>query len=350
MLTFQHLKVIASPKADDSNIRSIISGLDYAPTKLGLRLPHRYVHFGAQVAHESGGFRYDEEVWGPTPAQVRYDTRTDLGNSPEKDGDGFLYRGRTGMQATGKSNYHQFTIWCRAQGFQNVPDFVKDPDLINTDPWEGLFPIFFWSTRKLNQYADTNDLEMITRRINGGRNGLDDRYDRYEALSLVVLDFTPNKDGIYGLQREAQRRGLLPKDTADSTQIDGIYGPKTRGAAHELLVLKGKNSAVPSETRDMPVTRPAPVVVEKEVAVPVEVEVPVAVVPEKAEKTLLQRISGAGAIFAPVLAWAGAQFANLNQTGVLIVGGVGIVAAVVLLARGELIARRAKAILAELDS
>ncbi len=348
MLTFNTLKLVASPKADIANIKSIIAGLDYAPTTLGMRLPHRYIHFAAQVAHESGRFRYDEEVWGPTPAQKRYDLRTDLGNTPAADGDGFLFRGRTGMQATGRSNYRQFTVWCRSMGFKNSPDFEANPDLINTDPWEGLFPIFFWSTRKLNAFADVNDIEMITRRINGGLNGFDDRVDCYEALSLVELEFAPNKEGVYALQREGQKRGLLPADTKDKTQIDGVFGPKTRGAAHELLVLKGKTSSAPSGSQEPVVTAPAPVVVETETQVPVPVPIPVT--PAKAEKTLLQRISGVSAILGPVIAWVGSKFANLDQTGVLVVGGVGVVAAVVLLARGELIAQRTRALLKELDS
>lgn len=342
MLTFRHLKTIASPTADESNIRSIITGLDTAPPRFGLRLPHRYVHFAAQVAHESGRFRYDEEVWGPTPAQLRYDLRADLGNTPTKDGDGFLYRGRTGMQATGKANYDQFTRWCRANGFPHAPDFVANPDLINTDPWEGLFPIFFWVTRKLNGFADANDIEMITRRINGGLNGYADRITCYNNLGLVVLDFAPNKDGIYELQRLAQRKGLLPPDTKEATQVDGVAGPKTRAALHELLVEKGKRSGVPSDVGGMPVTRPSPVVVEHEVEV--------AVIPEKADKTLLQRISGLVGILAPIGAWAASTFANLDQTGVLILCGIGVAGGVVLLWRGELIARRAKAIIKELES
>nr|WP_234835981.1 hypothetical protein [Sinorhizobium meliloti] len=74
--------------------------------------------------HESGDFRYDREIWGPTPAQQRYDARTDLGNTPERDGDGYLYRGRTGMQLTGKDNYRQFRNWCRATGL-DCPDFAR---------------------------------------------------------------------------------------------------------------------------------------------------------------------------------------------------------------------------------
>jgi len=349
MLTFHQLKRIARKDADDSNIQSIIIGLDYASIQTGLHLPHRYIHFAAQVAHESGRFKYDREVWGPTPAQVRYDTRTDLGNTAAADGDGFLYRGRTAMQATGKANYTQFRDWCRQQGFAHVPDFVKNPDLINTDPWEGLFPVFYWVTRKLNTFADRNDIEMITRRINGGLNGFDDRIDCYDTLAMLELDFAPGKDGIYRLQKHAQSKGLLPADTKDKTQADGIIGPKTRAAMHGLLVAKGQSSGVPGP---MPETAPAPVIVDRpvEVAVPVPVEVPVPVVPEEADKTLLQRLSGAGAFFAPLLAWLGSTFANLNQTGVFILLGVGLFATAILLWRGEMIAKRAKAILKELES
>ncbi|WP_428428392.1 hypothetical protein [Pararhizobium sp.] len=87
--------------------------------------------------HEGGDFKYDGEVWGLTAAQKRYDNRVDLGNTPTADGDGYLYRGCTAMQLTGKSYYRQFRDWCRESGF-NPPDFVSKPDLVNTDPWEGL--------------------------------------------------------------------------------------------------------------------------------------------------------------------------------------------------------------------
>ncbi|ASJ62207.1 hypothetical protein NKZ03_26420 [Sinorhizobium meliloti] len=88
------------------------------------------------AATESGDFCYDREIWGPTPAQQRYDTRRSRQHAG-KDGDGYLYRGRTGMQLTGKDNYRQYRNWCRAAGL-DYPDFVKDPDAVNADPWEGL--------------------------------------------------------------------------------------------------------------------------------------------------------------------------------------------------------------------
>src|SRR5690606_23137462 len=111
---------------------------------------------------------YDQEVWGPTPAQKRYDNRTDLGNTPETDGDGERYKGRTAGQITGKYNYTKFRDWCRAKGL-NPPDFVAYPEKLNTDPWEGLGFIWYWETgnptgKSLNRFADTNDIETITKR------------------------------------------------------------------------------------------------------------------------------------------------------------------------------------------
>ena len=355
MLTFEKLKAVAAKNAPDSNIRSIIVGLQFAEqAHLGLHLPHRYVQFAAQVAHESGRFRYDEEVWGKdggTTAQKRYDIRADLGNTPERDGDGFLYRGRTGFQATGKENYRKFRDWCIARGFKDVPDFVAKPDAINTDPWEGLFPVFYWTTRKLNGYADSGDIEMITKRVNGGLNGYDDRIELYVDLALLELGFASTVEGLKAFQREAQKIGRLPADEpGKKSQIDGDPGPKTRSALHLALVdLGNKTESVVIEgveykdITQAPEIKSAPVTEEK------EIEVVVPVVPEKADKTLLQRVAAFFAILAPIGSWLATQFTSLDQTGTFVLLGIGVVAVGVLFWRGERIAARAKKVLEAFD-
>ncbi|WP_417723944.1 glycoside hydrolase family 19 protein [Salipiger sp.] len=202
-------------------MRSVLAGLAARGHGAGLGRPWRLAHYVAQLGHESGGFRYDREIWGPTPAQERYDTRTDLGNTAARDGDGFKYRGRTGIQITGAYNVGAFSDWCRAEIDPAAPDFRAAPDLMNTDPWEGLGPIWYWETRGLNRYADAGDIENLTRAINGGLNGYSDRIARYTRAALVLLGFGP--DDVRAFQEMA------------GVEVDGLSGPITRGALHQFL-------------------------------------------------------------------------------------------------------------------
>lgn len=246
--TLAQLSKIVGRKVDTANATAIVEGLKVYGDKAGLTKPHRMAHYLAQMIHESGGFRYDKEIWGPTAAQKRYDTRTDLGNTAAADGDGKLYMGRGPIQITGKANYEQFRDWCRKQRL-DAPDFVAHPEAVNTDPWEGLGPIWYWTTRKLNVYADENNIEQLTKRINGGLNGFSDRIHFYIRASLVLLGYDP--DDIEGFQRQAQKDGLLPKG---KDQIDGDAGPKTRTAMHQALAAMSQTAV-----KAAPVTAPVDV-------------------------------------------------------------------------------------------
>jgi putative chitinase len=207
-------KLAARPLND--NMISAVRGLLMRP--MHLSSPHRLYHFLGQSAHESGGWRYDREVWGPTPAQKRYDTRTDLGNTVAADGDGYAYRGRAGFQITGKANYRRFTDWAQAN-YASAPNFVAVPDLINTDPWEGLASIWYWETNGLNALADAGDVAAVTRRINGGINGLEDRVRQTVAAGLLLAG--------YADVRSFQADNRLT--------ADGIAGPITKATLHRVL-------------------------------------------------------------------------------------------------------------------
>lgn len=249
-VTAAHLRAAAKGAVNAQNMMSVLVAVDRYGEELGMDRAHRAVQFYAQIMHEGGDFQYDREIWGPTPAQERYDTRVDLGNTPAKDGDGKLYMGRTAMQITGKANYRAFTDWCRSHSM-NCPDFVRNPDALNTDPWEGLGPLWYWDVHELNTYADSGDIEMITRRINGGVNGLADRIDHYVRLSLVVLGYPA--DGVRQFQARA------------GVTVDGVPGPRTRSELHKaLLALSGASTKMAAFSA-------APVVDEKEV-VPVAVD------------------------------------------------------------------------------
>lgn len=251
MVTIEQLDLIAGKKVDRANAGSVLQALKRFGPIVGLNVPHREVQFLAQLMHESGAFRYDREVWGPTPAQLKYEGRKDLGNT--QPGDGKKFAGHTAMQITGRANTKAFRDWCRKLD-PTAPDFVALPQLMNTDPWEGLGPIWYWDTRGLNRFADTGDVEMITKRINGGLNGYDDRLRYLVRASLVYLGRDPND--LEGYQKE---KGLIP---------DGILGPKSRAAIHaDLLAL------TPGATESK-ATSSAPVVEEK----------PVAVVPKELDK------------------------------------------------------------------
>lgn len=266
-ITIQDMERFTGLRAS-SNMRSVVEGLRQSGEFSGLERMHRLAHYIPQLLHESMNFRYDRELWGPTKAQARYDIRTDLGNTPQRDGDGKKYMGHTAIQITGKYNTEKFYKWCLDR-FENVPNFVESPHLMNTDPWEGVGPIWYWddgnpTNKSLNFLADRNDIRMITRRINGGYNGYTDRVNKYEKVAGNMLGFNSrSKDDVRGFQG---RMGLV---------ADGIMGPNTRGAMHKALL-----ELPPFKLNDEPVEDDVEEVVEELVA---EVD-------EKAD--LLKRIEG----------------------------------------------------------
>lgn len=240
-------KMAAAPI--NSNMRSTLIGLEEHGYAAGLQRPELLAHYLAQIGHESGGWTYDEEIWGPTAAQKRYEGRADLGNT--QPGDGYKFRGRGAIQLTGRDNYDRFTDFAKAAIDKDAPDFTVNPDAVKTDPWEGTSALWFWDQgnmtgKSLNKYAAANDIEGLTKKINGGLNGLDDRKKRYTRAALVLLGYAPND--VLGFQREAGFKG---------TDLDGKDGPKTRAALHEALkaspaVSFGAPNNVSMDPEDMP--------------------------------------------------------------------------------------------------
>lgn len=228
MLTAEQIRRACRRTPDAGNLNSVLIALERYGPDVGLDALPRQAAYVAQMMHESGEFKYDREVWGPTDAQKRYEGRADLGNTVA--GDGSRFRGRAGIQVTGRANYREFTAWARKRD-PAAPDFEASPDLVNSDPWEGLAPIWYWETRGLNRYADAGDHEMLTRRINGGLNGYADRLECYTRLALVALGRAP-----YDVRGWQAANGL---------SVDGIAGPATRSSLHAAL---GRSELAPAPT------------------------------------------------------------------------------------------------------
>ena len=151
--------------------------LNTAMSRYGIVGTPRAAAFIAQVGHESGQLRFVREIWGPTAQQAGYEGRTDLGNTVK--GDGSKYRGRGLIQITGRANY-------AACGEALGLDLLSKPELLEQPQYAAMSAAWFWSTRGLNTLADQSGFVKITRRINGGLNGLADRQALYEKALKVL--------------------------------------------------------------------------------------------------------------------------------------------------------------------
>ena len=129
----------------------------------------RFIHFLAQLAHESGNFHYMEEI----ASGAAYEGRKDLGNVNK--GDGVRYKGRGPIQLTGRANYRRY-------GQQLGIDFENNPEIVAIPSVGLMVACKFWSDNGLNALADQDDVTTITRRINGGLNGFEDRKNK---LSMI---------------------------------------------------------------------------------------------------------------------------------------------------------------------
>ncbi|HEX8415122.1 MAG TPA: glycoside hydrolase family 19 protein [Sphingomicrobium sp.] len=142
-----------------------------------LDTPLRLAHFMAQTAHESGGFKYMEEI-GSAVYFAKYNGRADLGNTVP--GDGPLFHGRGPIQLTGRANYRKYG---EALGL----DFEMNPMMVAMPAVGILVACKYWQDRGLNALADSDNALAITKRINGGTNGLDDRMRRLAQAKELIL-------------------------------------------------------------------------------------------------------------------------------------------------------------------
>lgn len=190
----------------------------------------RIAHFLAQTCHESAGFRTTEEF----ASGEAYDGRRDLGNT--EPGDGRRFKGRGLLQLTGRANYREYG-WALGIDLEADPARAADPVLSLRIACE------YWKRRKINAACDRDDLIQVTKLINGGLNGLEDR----RSLTAKAKAALARIEGIRlsgalpaGEDRPVLRRGSkgadvarlqsLLRDLGFTMAIDGDFGPGTEVA------------------------------------------------------------------------------------------------------------------------
>lgn len=172
--------------------------------KFGINTPVRQACFIGQASHECNNFRTLEEnlnykaealmrLWSkrfPTleianqyaknPQKIANKVYADrMGNRDEASGDGYRFRGRGCFQLTGHANYFHAGTACGV-------DFVMQPDLVATPQYAPMTAGWFWNTHELNQFADSRDYVTMTKRINGGTIGLEERVAKIEAMLRIL--------------------------------------------------------------------------------------------------------------------------------------------------------------------
>ncbi len=160
-----------------------VSALNAAMTNRKIDTPKRQAAFLAQVGHESSPLQYVRELGGDQYLS-KYDTgplAAKLGNTPAPDGDGQRYRGRGLIQITGHDNY----LRCSLALFGDER-LLRTPELLELPQWAAESAAWFWSVNGLNGLADLEQFNTITRRINGGLNGLEDRLQLWARARAVL--------------------------------------------------------------------------------------------------------------------------------------------------------------------
>jgi len=239
--------------------------------KYEINTPERIAAFIAQCGHESGGWRTfsenlnysakaldaifgkyfkragrDAQAYHRQPekiANVVYAGR--MSNGDTDSGDGWKYRGRGPIQLTGKANYSAFSA-------DMDVDAVDSPDNVSEDKEMALMSaIWYWNKNSLNKYADSGDIKTMTKRINGGYIGLEDRIHHWEMALTAMGEDSGHSDASvdeddhvdsdnYGVLRKGMRgEGVVAMQEALGIGADGIFGAGTERKLKEWQTANG---------------------------------------------------------------------------------------------------------------
>jgi putative chitinase len=170
MLLLEEDLLAIMPRAKHK-IKFFIDPINETLEEFNINTELRVAAFLSQIAVESGELRYTKEIWGPTPQQLKYEGRKDLGNT--EPGDGERYMGRGLIQITGRANYKAcgdalgVTLLAYPEKLEELPLCVKSAG-------------WYWSSRNLNEVADEGDIKAVTKKVNGGYTHLEQRTAYYD--------------------------------------------------------------------------------------------------------------------------------------------------------------------------
>jgi len=202
-----NLRNVLRPFVSEANIERYADLLTELMSKYGIDTPLRQRHFLAQLLHESGGFRSvrenlnyntdglmatfprhfanraDAETFHRQPERIAnrvYMNR--MGNGDEASGDGWRFIGRGLIQITGREMYGRVS-----RAIFGDDRLWKMPDILEQDRYAVESACWFWQSHNINALADQDDIQAVTRRINGGLNGLADRQNYFDKLKELSV-------------------------------------------------------------------------------------------------------------------------------------------------------------------
>lgn len=193
------------PNVKEARVKEFVKCFNEWSDRFGISTPLRFVHFIAQIAHESGEFKSMEEnlnysadgllrvfpkyftketaaQYARKPEKIAnkvYANR--MGNGDEASGDGWRFKGRGAIGTTGRDNYKAY-----ADSEFCVGDLMSHPEWLAQSPGCFKSAMYFWWKNGLNQIADTDDVVKVTKRVNGGTNGLAQRQYYYRMAKRVM--------------------------------------------------------------------------------------------------------------------------------------------------------------------
>lgn len=208
---------IAQCAHESNNFRIIQENLNYSAKGLDAVFPKYFKRAGrnAQEYH-----RQPEKI-----ANVVYANR--MNNGDTASGDGWKFRGRGIIQLTGRYNYTQFAKSINTGLRATVSYLETKKGALESACW-------FWKTNNLNKYADKQDIVMMTKRINGGTIGLEDRKKHYaHALEVLGGNWTPPKVKHTTVRKGSKGATVKAVQKALGISADGDFGPGTESAVKD---------------------------------------------------------------------------------------------------------------------